>query len=555
MQARQLTALLVTSLTVLTWVYSIGLRFPYMDQIPVYDADVETAITHMWVRIWWDEGPLKMWFSTPLAPRSIEAPVRTLYESWPPGAFVPIYLIAKFLGMPPSIPMVNWVNAVMHGLIALAAALTAFNLALVNRMGNLAGALIAVAVTFPILLSRGPVFIFSQIYDVVTGVLVYTAIFILLETHFYCSQSQSKKRMIGVLQLLMIFLAFFVDWLSYTLFAFWLLSRIVAGYLGVEDRITLRRLAGFVVIPVSAFSIYLFWRLRAPDATARSGGIWASMGHLAFKVMERMNLTETSHISTSAFGRAFVGEMHWLYYSDYAFPLIVGSAMLTSLLVVITFRRAREPAERRTIFATGSILFLVIVPFYAHMLILYQHTFIHRWAIMKAMFAYALVPFALLPIVIFTLVRQSAGENVAWRSFACQALALILAVCAIISAEAISTEDFFLIGRVDRTAYLMWDDIGRNTRYQDIVVSPVLEANPMSQQIGASYKLVHLAKDFAEVDKLVDHVCGDFNVVLALPEGADASAFAAREPNEVVDTGRIRLLRFAHYQGKRVSCS
>ena len=257
----------------------------------------------------------------------------------------------------------------------------------------------------------------------------------------------------------------------------------------------------------------------------------------------------------TGFTDVFVGEMHSLYYSDYAFPLIVGSALLTLLLVVIAFRRARDPAERRAIFATGSMLFLVTVPFYAHMLVLYQHTFIHRWAIMKAMFAYALVPFALLPIIIFTLVRLSAGENAAWRRFGQPALALVLALGAIVSAEAIATEHYFPLGRVNRTAYLMWDDIGRNTRYQDVVVSPVLEANPISAQVGASYKLVHLAKDFGEVDKLVDHVCGDFNVVLALPEGTDAGAFAAREPTETVDTGRIRLLRFAHYQGKRVSCS
>jgi hypothetical protein len=195
------------------------------------------------------------------------------------------------------------------------------------------------------------------------------------------------------------------------------------------------------------------------------------------------------------------------------------------------------------------------VPFYVHMLILYEHTFIHRWAIIKAMFAYALVPFALLPIMIFTLVRLTAGENASWRSFGLPAAGFVLALCAIVSSEAVSTEHYFPLGRVDRTTFLMWDDIGRNTRYQDVVVSPVLEANPISAQVGASYKLVHLAKDFGEVDKLVDHVCGDFNVVLALPKGADAGAFAARRPTEVVDTGRIRLLRFAHYQGKAVSCS
>ena len=247
--------------------------------------------------------------------------------------------------------------------------------------------------------------------------------------------------------------------------------------------------------------------------------------------------------------------MHSLYYSKFAFPLIVGSSLLTLALVTVAFRRARDLAERRAVFATGSILFLVTVPFYAHMLILYQHTFIHRWAIMKAMFAYALVPFALLPISVFTLVRLFTGEQGSWRKFGLPALSLALALCAIFYAKTVSDEPRYLLGRVNRTAYLMWDDIGRNTRYQDVVVSPVLEANPISAQVGASYKLVHLAKDFAEVDKLVDHVCGDFNVVLALPEGTDAGEFASRQPTEVIDTGRIRLLRFAHYPGKAVSCS
>jgi hypothetical protein len=328
---------------------------------------------------------------------------------------------------------------------------------------------------------------------------------------------------------------------------------VAAGYFGVETRMRWRSVIGLGLIPASAFALYLVWRFLAPDSLARKMGLFASVEQLGFKILQRMNLTDKSPVT--GFTRTFVGEMHSLYYSDLAFPLIVGSALLTLLLAVVAFRRARDQSQRRAIFATGSMLFLVTVPFYTHMVILYEHTFIHRWAIMKAMFAYALVPFALLPIVIFTLARLMAGENKRWRKFAQPALSLVLALCAIVAAEAISTEYYFPLGRVNRTAYLMWDDIGRHTRYQDVVVSPVLEANPISAQVGASYKLVHLAKDFAEVDKLVDHVCGDFNIVLALPEGTDAGAFAARQPTEVVDTGRIRLLRFAHYQGNRVSCS
>ena len=66
------------------------------------------------------------------------------------------------------------------------------------------------------------------------------------------------------------------------------------------------------------------------------------------------------------------------------------------------------------------MLFLVTVPFYAHMLILYQHTFIHRHDLIKAMLAYAVVPFALLPISVFALVRLLAGEQGSWRNSACR---------------------------------------------------------------------------------------------------------------------------------------
>jgi len=485
MSLRKLVGYLVVLAVFLVWLHSLGLRLPYLDQVPVYDADATTTEASMWARMWWNEGPLAMWFSTPLAQRSIEAPVRTLYESWPSGAFIVIYLVAKVLGTEPSIPMINWINTAEHGLIALAAAFMAFNLGLMNRLGSLASGLIAVAVTLPILLSRGPIYVLTQLYDTTVAVLIFTTIFILLETRFYAAQSDREKQAITALQLATIFVAFFVDWLSYTLFAFWLLTRCVAGYLGVEKRMTARRLIGLALVPCGGFALYLVWRLFAPDSGARTFGITASLDHLVFKVMERMNLTEVSHIS--GFTDVFVGEMHSLYYSEIAFRLIVGSALATLALVIIAFRLARTPTERRSVFATGSILFLVAVPFYAHMVVLYQHTFIHRWAIIKAMFAYALIPFALLPICIFTVIRLLSGEaRMVKHGYAFSALSLVLALGAIFYANRVTDERYFPLGRVDRNAYLMWDDIGRNTRYEDVVVSPVLEATPISTNVGAS---------------------------------------------------------------------
>jgi hypothetical protein len=557
MHSRHLIGGLIALGVVMVWIYSVGQRLPYMDQIPVFDADVTTAAANMTVRQWWDEGPRNLWLSIPRTPLSIETPTlasRGIYESWPTGAFVPIYAAASFLHMEPSIPLINWINTISHGLIALAAAFIAYNLALQNRLGSVSSGVIALAVAFPILLSRGLIYAFSQIYDVVTAVLIYTAIFLLLEVLFYGARSQRDKWIITALQLVTIFCAFFVDWLSYTLFAFWMVSRFVAGYLGIERRLTFRGLVGLSLIPVCGFSLYLFWRFFAPGSSREIYGLAHSVRQLGFKILQRMNLTDES--PTVGFAKTFFETMHQDYYSKFAFPLIAGSTLITLVLLAVAYRRASEPLERRSIFATLSILGLITVPFYLHMLVLYQHTLIHQWAITKAMFAYALVPFALLPIGAFALVRQPIGQSKApSQQFGLVVMGLMLAGGALYYAVDVTRYDSYALrGQVHRDRFLMWDDIGRNTRYKDVVVSPVLEAGPFSVQVGTSYKLVHHADNFADVDKVVERVCGDFNVVLALPKGSEPGALAWREPAEVIDTGRIRLLRFPSYPGKALDC-
>jgi hypothetical protein len=549
-----LVCLAVTAL----WIWVLIPRFPYLDQIPVYDADSMTSAANIWAHNWWANGAFSMWFATPYSPLSVETPTLadvTLYQSWPPGTFVPILLLAEILHIEPSVPLINWFNVVNHGMIALAVAFTAFNIARVNRLHVVACGLIAIGVAFPILFPRGLVYFFSQVYCVTIAILLYAAAFLLLESLSYVAQSPRHRKVLFALQLLVIYLAFFVDWLSYTLFAFWLLVRLTGGYFGFVERWSWRQLAGLALLPVSAFAIYLMWRFFPPGSIARTQGLEASIYELAWKIAYRMNLTDDHHIT--GFTQTFV-EMHDYYYSPHVFALIVGSTLVTAIFLAISFRLATDPGERRSIFATASMLFLVTVPFYAHMLLLYQHTAIHRWAIAKAMFAYALVPFALLPISGFVLLRlymgrrgSKSGLQTGW------ALAgIVLAIGTLWRAE-VSGRTFeypYLLGRVDPGRYHMWNDISHNTVFRDVVFSPVLEAGPIGVEVGVANKLIYHATKFSDVDLKVDHICGAFNVVVALPPGTDAGEFASRDPSEVIDTGNIRLLRFANYAGKATGC-
>jgi hypothetical protein len=540
------------------WIALLVQRLPYLDQIPVFDADVTTSGARMWAHNWWANGAFRMWFATPYSPLSVETPTLadvTLYQSWPPGAYIPIYLLAKVLDIEPSVPLINWYNVVNHGMIALAVAFTAFNIARANKLHVVACGLIAIGVAFPILYPRGLVYFFSQVYCVTIAILLYAGAFILLESLSYVVQSPRRRKVLFALQLLVIYLAFFVDWLSYTLFAFWLLVRMAAAHFGFVERWSRRQLAGLALLPVSAFAIYLSWRFFTPGSLAGREGIGASLYELGWKIAYRMNLTDDHHIA--GFTQTFI-EMHGYYYSPHVLSLLVGATLVTAILLAMSFRLATDPGERRAIFNTASLLVLVTVPFYVHMLLLYQHTAIHRWAIAKAMFAYALIPFALLPIsiVVFLRLYQDGHSRKSIFQVSAAQMAIVLATVSLFSAE-VSGRTFerpFLIGRVQPDRYHMWDDISHYTEFRDVVFSPVLQAAPLGLEVGVSNKVVYPAKNFSEVDQRVDHICGAFNVVVALPPGTNIGEFASREPSDVIETKNIRLVRFANYAGKATGC-
>jgi hypothetical protein len=558
MRLKHATVVLVCLAVAAMWLSVLKCRLPYLDQIPVYDADVMTSFARMWIHNWWANGALNMWFATPYSPLSVETPTLsdvTLYQSWPTGAYVPVFLLAEVLNIEPSVPLINWFNTANHGLIALAVAFTAFNIARANKLHVVACGLMAIAVAFPISYPSGLIFFFSQIYDPVIAVLLYVAVFILLESLSYVVEDRRHRRVLYALQLLTIYLAFFVDWLSYTLFAFWMLVRLTGAYTGLGERWSRRHLIGLALLPVSAFAIYLGWRFLTPGSLARTEGMAASIYELIWKIAYRMNLTD-DHVITD-FGSRFL-EMHAGFYSPHVFALIVGATLATALFLALSFGLAIDPLERRSIFNTASLLFLVTVPFYAHMLLLYQHTAIHRWAIAKAMFAYALVPFALLPISVVVLLRLYQRPRAAKFNFLARSsiAGILLAIASFYGARASGWAAGAprLVGKIDTNYYNMWDDISRNTVFRDVVFSPVLHADPIGVEVGVANKLVYPARNFSDVDLKIDRLCGEFNVVVALPPGTDAGEFASRVPSNVIETTNIRLLRFANYPGKAVGC-
>ena len=93
------------------------------------------------------------------------------------------------------------------------------------------------------------------------------------------------------------------------------------------------------------------------------------------------------------------------------------------------------------------------------------------------------------------------------------------------------------------------------TGFRDVVFSPDIEAAPFGKEAAVAGKLVHkIEGSFSEVDRVIDHVCSPFDVVI-VRKGPDAEAkFDGRTTDNVVRIGGLTLLRFKDYPGAAKGC-
>ena len=558
MRKNFMTGSIIALAVALVWIYAVSLRLPYMDQIPVFDADVTTANMIMWARGWLHEGIFNIGFATPFSPLSVETPTlesRLLYQSWPPGSVVPIYLLSVITGLEPSAEMINWLNTVNHGVVAMGVAFAAYNLCMTNAMGRISSGLLAVGTSFVVLLPRGLAYTFGQLYCVTVAIFPYLAIALLLETVYLRTSDEQLRRRIAQAFLIVMGMAFLVDWSAYTFFAFWFLFRVAGGMLGHLPRWPIKRIAWTAAYPFIAFGVYLVWRFSASGSVADVHGIVASLQILLTKVGNRVNVGDDQ---ITGFWPTFM-QMHDYWFSPHLRYLLLFSAIAAVILLLVCYRAATNREDRRKIFITLGIAMLVSVPFYLHMIIFSQHTAIHQWAIAKVLFAYAFLPFVVLPIALKTaaaLLRQRHPTLLPGNWWPRMGLLLLGASTAVAAEMSGTTYPLpYLLGRIQKDVYQTYTAVYRSTVYHDVVFSPTWEAPRLGFVVGVTNKRIYPAHSFAEIDKQVKSLCGKFNVAIAMPDKTPVDTFDGRKADEVVVRDGLRLLRYVNYRGPAQGCS
>jgi len=547
----------VVYVVVLDW------RFPYIHQLPVFDLDYITTVMMMFARNWWIEGPWHMLFSMPYAPLSVETATPDLrygmYQSWPPGAVLSLYLVAKLTGTEPNITMVNWLNVAGHGLIALFLALAAFVAANILRRPNIEGVALAIVAACLVLLPRGPVYFFSQVYAFDTHIVVFYALFIFVTMLELGAAARPSAVRYYYLEIAILVCGMFVDWLFYFVYAVWFALRLVGTRTGYVRPLARNEVRVLTLLPLVTFSMFLVWRFLTPGSIAAKDGVLASVQELLWKFVYRLGDTSDHPVSAADFFKPFY-ESHRLFYWDTA-PILIGAGFVVCLaLFVILFRISRTGSRERNIyFGLLSIFLLSIIPAYAQMIVFKQHTFIHPWSLAKVVVPLAMVPGVFLPLLIVaTLERWREAQFKLRRQQRVWAVASTVAVLAFalwMGAEAWPSQAPYLLGRINPAGPVPWQTIHERTNYYDVVFSPDFETVPFGIEAAVAGKLVYKASSFADVDRKVDHICVPFNVVVVRKTPDGEETFDGRTPDQVIRSGGLTLLRFQNYRGAANSCA
>jgi hypothetical protein len=515
-----------------------------------------TGSTLKFARIWWQEGALRRGFAlleNPASPEFPDLASRHPYPSYPPGAVVPIHLLALATGAEPTPVTIHRWNLANQFALALILAAIAWIAVRQAGGGPRPAFCLALIPPLPVLLLPSTLYQFQQVYWADQAVLVPFALVVLLEL-IRDGRPGGPGRGVRVLQAAVLIAALATDWLAILVVVTLHLKRLMLGQVGRDWRGLVRG------------AVRCWWPVAAV------GGLFvlqlALLGilpQLAGKFLLRTGL--------GADGGGRLGTDFWLRWIviDYGFDgllLLAGSVVALPLLLVVLLvaRRGGRPVapELRMVVGVGALLLL---PCLLQVHALRQHSTVHNFAALKFLLPLAVVPMVLLPLAGAGLLRRLplTGGAAACRTWALR-LAPPLLVLAVATTVIDRHRDHGLaFTRVRWAERDLARAVRRHARTDDVVVSPhlAIPENP-PLLLAQSMKRVHPVADVAAVRELCRPIRGAFAVLIIIEEGRPvpaglAALVAAAAPAgqaavvEVEPDNRTRHYRFHRLPGDRLS--
>lgn len=542
-----LCVFLILLLTMIQFSVSVNQRTRWFGEAQISMAGWFTAGSCVCARNWYLEGPWNLRFGMYWAPDSVETNLesREPYVSFPPGAILPIYLLAKICGHEPTIPMVMRYNLFLQFCVALVLGVLAF--LITRRMLFSRGAACGFAMIPPTLYIWFPVTFYEHEmgYFSDQAVILPFALYALLEVVRTANVSPKRARTLAWAQGLIAFCGVLTDWLFIpVVFCAWLL-RLFRGEFGRKFWAILGRSALFAAPVLLALSLFACQLHHLNGFNKISERFWMRTGLKEQKFQTKTGSTESYPMWKNLI--AFpLDSQFWKRHMKSAFgkggkPVILGCAgiVLAMLLLLAALRFWGKSAPPALLLA-AQISFFLLAPclLYLHLFKEHSSFWLHSFTTLKFALPLAIIPLVTLPALVLRIFRPP------WMHCAGMAAALILSCGWACSLGELRTKSF-----PDRQKdhIPIGNFIASHTDYQDVVFSPDYSiADRPPQSVAYAKKLVYKISDFQDIRNTVDHLDTEYHVCLFFQNVEKQKPLPWMEPlkraaYEVFSEGVMRL--------------
>lgn len=499
---------LLAVFTVTVFIYTVHIRRPWFDTLSETGHQWQTASTVLFAKNWYREGIFKLRFAQLQAPLSVENPSidsREVYMSYPPGAVLPVFILAKIAGREPSFPEVMKYDLANHLLIALFISFIAYLFLIQLKIHPLNAFLFALMPPAVVLLMPGPVYYFQKVFYTDEAALLPYALVVFIELLRDSCKGRRMDKLLNIILGLILFYGFITDWLFVFLAMTLFIKRVLSGEIPVNKGLStfIKNSSAIWAPALIAFSLFMaqvayfnFWQGVFDKFLFRSGLAGSGMEQGPSFSYKFWNV-----FITDSFGRAGMG-------------LLLGSIGLFVVLIVsgiIDRVRGRNYTREKfkVLWLTGMLILPCLLQVYA----LRQHSYIHDFAALKFIMPLSLIPFVIAPYLLIMGCREKIPQGI-------KGIFIIL----LLNLAVLVPAGLYIAGEhphyrklypVPSPAYKNLARYFKNIKYNDIIFSPDFQV-PLNPPHAIAYTMKRVYPYYSKenIGEKVKDIREPYNVVI-----------------------------------------
>lgn len=509
----------------LMFIVSVNMRSEYKDYVSTDHHHHLTATSMIFTNCWLEDGIVNDHFAMMANPDSVEfsdLKDRSFYDSYPSGCIIPLYILAKITGTEQiDFGFVQRWNLFNQYIVTLLMAFTVYLLVLRLRKRFYIGIIGAIAAASVNLFMPAPFYFFHSVYFADIAVIFPFMLTVFLELVWMSVTNNKLRRIIAVVEGIVIFAGTFTDYLFpclvLVLYVKRLLMREIRFVPVGKWFIDSLKFAAPAMLALALFGIQLL--VNGPVRIVRM---------FLFRTGIEDGSGWTEHFEDQ-FWRKYIVDGYGKY-ADVIIKLSLAIIIAAALIYIIM--RIFKKYENKSIELILSVAGIIILPCFIQINLLKNHSAIHDFSTLKFSMVIGVVSYVLIPLLAAEFVcelRKKIRLNAQFVSGLAVGAFAFVCCSSVVSAHKNNAESFFP-ERTDEYE-VMGEFFEENTGYNDVVFSTnyeIYDSNDYPQRLAYCKKRVYKIDSVNQIYNKIKDIDEDYTVNI-FSYGADNSNAEIKE--------------------------